>query len=201
MRLNADRRVYTRISNSIRLLPPRRSGLCHIFAHPGYRRGREATGLLYVTGSGKTFTMAKIIEQVNRLPSSWLTTKLSPPSYSTSSTSSRRTQSILHLLYDYYQPEASIPAGDIYIEKEATINDELDKLRSPLRALSSSAATASSSPASVAFTASARQKPITACCSSLKKDSASSAKTFSRAGRDFYERGRRPASRHLPRAR
>ena len=48
--------------------------------------------------------------------------------------------------YDYYQPEAYIPAGDLYIEKEATINEELDKLRlSATRSRCSSGATRSSS--------------------------------------------------------
>ena len=64
-------------------------------------------------------------------PSSWRTTKLSPPSSTTSSRVSFPQNAVEYFVsyYDFYQPEAYVPAADLYIEKESTINDELDKLR------------------------------------------------------------------------
>ena len=61
----------------------------------------------------------------------WPTTKRWQRSFTTSSSSSFPSNAVEYFVsyYDYYQPEAYIPAGDVYIEKEATINDELDKLR------------------------------------------------------------------------
>src|ERR671926_14748 len=87
--------------------------------------------LLGVTGSGKTFTMAKVIEACNR-PSLVLAHNktLAAQLYHEFKTffPSNAVEYFVSY-YDYYQPEAYIPSGDIYIEKEATINDELDKLR------------------------------------------------------------------------
>src|SRR5256884_3146001 len=87
--------------------------------------------LLGVTGSGKTFTMAKIIEAFGR-PSLVLAHNktLAAQLYHEFKTffPSNAVEYFVSY-YDYYQPEAYIPSGDVYIEKEATINDELDKLR------------------------------------------------------------------------
>ncbi len=87
--------------------------------------------LLGVTGSGKTFTIAKIIEAFGR-PSLVLAHNktLAAQLYHEFKTFfPKNAVEYFVSYYDYYQPEAYIPSGDIYIEKEATINDELDKLR------------------------------------------------------------------------
>src|ERR1700741_945515 len=87
--------------------------------------------LLGVTGSGKTFTMAKVIESVNR------STIVMPHNKTLAAQLYHEFQSFFPnnaveyfvSYYDYYQPEAYIAATNTYIEKEATVNDELDKLR------------------------------------------------------------------------
>ncbi len=87
--------------------------------------------LLGVTGSGKTFTMAKIIEQLNRpaLIMAHNKTLAAQLYHEFKSFFPHNAVEYFVSYYDYYQPEAYIPAGDVYIEKEATVNDELDKLR------------------------------------------------------------------------
>lgn len=93
--------------------------------------GEKHQVLLGVTGSGKTFTMAKLMEAFGR-PSLVLAHNktLAAQLYHEFRTFFPQ-NSVEYFVsyYDYYQPEAYMPAGDIYIEKEATINDELDKLR------------------------------------------------------------------------
>ena len=87
--------------------------------------------LLGVTGSGKTFTMAKVIEAVNR-PSLILAHNktLAAQLYQEFKTFfPNNAVEYFVSYYDYYQPEAYIPNSDTYIEKESTVNDELDKLR------------------------------------------------------------------------
>ena len=87
--------------------------------------------LLGVTGSGKTFTMAKVIEHFGRPALVLAHNKtLAAQLYQEFKTffPSNAVEYFVSY-YDYYQPEAYIPSGDVYIEKEATINDELDKLR------------------------------------------------------------------------
>jgi len=93
--------------------------------------GEKQQVLLGVTGSGKTFTMAKLIEQGRIVPRwCWRTTRLWLRSCITSSRDSfRRTPSNISSATTILQPEAYVPSADIYIDKEATINDELDKLR------------------------------------------------------------------------
>ena len=97
----------------------------------GILAGREAQTLMGVTGSGKTFTMAKIIEAVQK------------PTLVISHNKTLAAQ--LHgefkeffpdnaveyfvSYYDYYQPEAYVPSTDMYIEKDADINEEIDKMR------------------------------------------------------------------------
>ena len=87
--------------------------------------------LLGVTGSGKTFTMAKIIERVNRpaLVLAHNKTLAAQLYHEFKSFFPHNAVEYFVSYYDYYQPEAYVPAADLYIEKEATINDELDKLR------------------------------------------------------------------------
>ena len=97
----------------------------------GLRRGDPAQVLLGVTGSGKTFTMAQVIAQVNRPTLVMAHNK---------TLAAQLYQEFRHFFpenaveyfvsyYDYYQPEAYVPSTDSYIEKEATINDEIDRMR------------------------------------------------------------------------
>jgi excinuclease ABC subunit B len=87
--------------------------------------------LLGVTGSGKTYSMAKVIEQVNRPALVLAHNKVLAAQLYHEFKQFFPNNAVEYFVsyYDYYQPEAYIPAGDLYIEKEATINDELDKLR------------------------------------------------------------------------
>jgi excinuclease ABC subunit B len=97
----------------------------------GISDGEKHQVLLGVTGSGKTFTMAKIIEAFGR-PSLVLAHNKTLAAQLYHEFKGFFPQNAVEYFvsyYDYYQPEAYIPSGDIYIEKEATINDELDKLR------------------------------------------------------------------------
>jgi excinuclease ABC subunit B len=97
----------------------------------GLAAGEKHQVLLGVTGSGKTFTMAKVIEQCNR-PALILAhnkTLAAQLYHEFKQFFPGNAVEYFVSYYDYYQPEAYIPAGDLYIEKEATINEELDKLR------------------------------------------------------------------------
>ena len=97
----------------------------------GIEEGRRMQTLLGVTGSGKTFTMANVIQQVNRP-----TLILEPNKTLASQVCSEMREffpdaAVEYFVsyYDYYQPEAYIPGKDMYIEKDALINDEIDRLR------------------------------------------------------------------------
>jgi excinuclease ABC subunit B len=97
----------------------------------GLTDGDRHQVLLGVTGSGKTFTMAKVIEQLDR-PSIVLAHNKTLAAQLYHEFKSFFPQNAVEYFvsyYDYYQPEAYVPASDTFIEKEATINDELDKLR------------------------------------------------------------------------
>ena len=97
----------------------------------GLYDGEKHQVLLGVTGSGKTYTMAKVIEQMNR-PALILAhnkTLAAQLYHEFKQFFPHNAVEYFVSYYDYYQPEAYIPAGDIYIEKESTVNDELDKLR------------------------------------------------------------------------
>jgi len=97
----------------------------------GIEDGEKHQVLLGVTGSGKTFTMAKIIEAMDR-PALILAhnkTLAAQLYHEFKSFFPHNAVEYFVSYYDYYQPEAYIPSSDVYIEKEATINDELDKLR------------------------------------------------------------------------
>jgi len=97
----------------------------------GLAAGEQHQVLLGVTGSGKTFTMAKVIEQSQR-PALILAhnkTLAAQLYHEFKQFFPGNAVEYFVSYYDYYQPEAYIPAGDLYIEKEATINEELDKLR------------------------------------------------------------------------
>lgn len=97
----------------------------------GIKRGDREQTLLGVTGSGKTFTMANVIAQVNR-PTLVLAHNKTLAAQLCSEFKEFFPHNAVEYFvsyYDYYQPEAYIPVTDTYIEKESTINDEIDKLR------------------------------------------------------------------------
>jgi excinuclease ABC subunit B len=97
----------------------------------GVREGEQHQVLLGVTGSGKTFTVAKVIEAIGRpaLVLAHNKTLAAQLYHEFKSFFPDNAVEYFVSYYDYYQPEAYIPSSDVYIEKEATINDELDKLR------------------------------------------------------------------------
>ena len=97
----------------------------------GIESGKRMQTLLGVTGSGKTFTMANVIQRVNRP-----TLILEPNKTLAAQICSEMREffpdaavEFFVSYYDYYQPEAYIPGKDMYIEKDALINDEIDRLR------------------------------------------------------------------------
>ncbi len=97
----------------------------------GVEDGEQHQVLLGVTGSGKTFTMAKVIEQTGRPALVMAHNKILAAQLYQEFKTFFPGNAVEYFVsyYDYYQPEAYVPASDTYIEKEATINDELDKLR------------------------------------------------------------------------
>jgi excinuclease ABC subunit B len=97
----------------------------------GANDSRQHQVLLGVTGSGKTFTMAKVIEATNRPAIVLAHNKtLAAQLYHEFKTFfPNNAVEYFVSYYDYYQPEAYIPNSDVYIEKESTVNDELDRLR------------------------------------------------------------------------
>src|SRR5713226_6752546 len=97
----------------------------------GVREGEGHQVLLGVTGSGKTFTMAKVIEATNRpaLVLAHNKTLAAQLYHEFKTFFPENAVEYFVSYYDYYQPEAYIPSSDVYIEKDATVNDELDKLR------------------------------------------------------------------------
>src|ERR1700688_4069484 len=97
----------------------------------GVEGGDKHQVLLGVTGSGKTFTMAKIVAAVNR-PALVLAHNKTLAAQLFNEFRNFFPQNAVEYFvsyYDYYQPEAYLPSSDTYIEKESTINDELDRLR------------------------------------------------------------------------
>ncbi len=97
----------------------------------GVRRGLKHQVLLGVTGSGKTFTMAKVIEELGRPALIIAPNKTLAAQLFTEFRELFPENAVEYFVsyYDYYQPEAYVPQTDTYIEKDASINDEIDKLR------------------------------------------------------------------------
>jgi excinuclease ABC subunit B len=97
----------------------------------GVENGEQHQVLLGVTGSGKTFTIAKVIEETGRPALILAHNKILAAQLYQEFKTFFPHNAVEYFVsyYDYYQPEAYIPSTDTYIEKEATINDELDKLR------------------------------------------------------------------------
>ena len=97
----------------------------------GLNAGERAQTLLGVTGSGKTFTMANVIERVNRPTLILEPNKTLAAQVCTEMREFFPDAAVEYFVsyYDYYQPEAYIPGKDMYIEKDALVNDEIDRLR------------------------------------------------------------------------
>ena len=94
-------------------------------------RGNRTQTLLGVTGSGKTFTMANVIARCNRPTLILEPNKTLAAQLCTEMRAFFPDAAVEYFVsyYDYYQPEAYIPGKDMYIEKDALINDEIDRLR------------------------------------------------------------------------
>lgn len=97
----------------------------------GLKNGVRNQILLGITGSGKTFTIAQVIEKVQRPTLVLAHNKTLAAQLYQEFRSFFPENAVEYFVsyYDYYQPEAYVPASDLYIEKEATINDEIDRLR------------------------------------------------------------------------
>ena len=97
----------------------------------GLKRGEKMQTLLGVTGSGKTFTMANVIARANRPALILEPNKILAAQLCTEMRAFFPDAAVEYFVsyYDYYQPEAYIPGKDMYIEKDALINDEIDRLR------------------------------------------------------------------------
>ena len=97
----------------------------------GFEKGLKAQTLLGVTGSGKTFTMASVIERVQR-PTLVIAHNKTLAAQLCSEFKAFFPDSAVEYFvsyYDYYQPEAYIASTDTYIEKDSSVNDEIDRLR------------------------------------------------------------------------
>ena len=97
----------------------------------GLRRGLDRQTLLGITGSGKSFTIAGVIEQIQR-PTLVIAPNKSLAAQLTNEFKEFFPHNAVEYFvsyYDYYQPEAYIPSSDTYIEKDSSINDEIDRLR------------------------------------------------------------------------
>ena len=97
----------------------------------GINNGQRAQTLLGVTGSGKTFTMANVIARVNKPTLVLAHNKTLAGQLCSEFRSFFPNNAVEYFVsyYDYYQPEAYIPGKDVYIEKDAMVNDEIDMLR------------------------------------------------------------------------
>ena len=97
----------------------------------GLKRGEQHQTLLGVTGSGKSFTAACVVEAVNRPTLVMAPNKTLAAQLYAEFRSFFPDNAVEYFVsyYDYYQPEAYLPATDTYIEKDSSINDEIDKLR------------------------------------------------------------------------
>lgn len=97
----------------------------------GFKKGKQFQTLLGVTGSGKTFTMANVIEQLNKPTLIIAHNKTLVAQLYGEFKEFFPNNAVEYFVsyYDYYQPEAYVPSTDTYIEKDSSINDEIDKLR------------------------------------------------------------------------
>jgi len=97
----------------------------------GFQEGNQCETLLGVTGSGKTFTMANVIQQLNKPTIIIAHNKTLAAQLYGEFKEFFPNNAVEYFVsyYDYYQPEAYVPSSDTYIAKDSAINDEIDKLR------------------------------------------------------------------------
>lgn len=97
----------------------------------GFKEGNQAETLLGVTGSGKTFTMANVIQQLNKPTLIIAHNKTLAAQLYGEFKEFFPNNAVEYFVsyYDYYQPEAYVPSSDTYIAKDSSVNDEIDKLR------------------------------------------------------------------------
>lgn len=97
----------------------------------GIENGMKEQTLMGVTGSGKTFTMANVIERLNRPTLVLAHNKILAAQLCSEFKEFFPENAVEYFVsyYDYYQPEAYVPSKDMYIEKDSSVNDEIDKLR------------------------------------------------------------------------
>ena len=97
----------------------------------GVKDGRKSQVLLGVTGSGKTFTMANVIKELGRPTMIMAPNKILAAQLYTEMKSFFPHNHVEYFVsfYDYYQPEAYVPTTDTYIDKDASINEQLDRMR------------------------------------------------------------------------
>ena len=97
----------------------------------GFKEGNQCQTLLGVTGSGKTFTMANVIQQLQKPTLVIAHNKTLAAQLYGEFKEMFPDNAVEYFVsyYDYYQPEAYVPSSDTYIEKDSSINDEIDKLR------------------------------------------------------------------------
>ena len=109
----------------------------------GLNRGDKHQVLLGVTGSGKTYSMAQVIARTNRPTLVMAHNKTLAAQLYQEFRSFFPENAVEYFVsyYDYYQPEAYVPASDTYIEKESTVNEEIDRMRLSATRRCSSAAT------------------------------------------------------------
>ena len=100
----------------------------------GFQTGKNHQTLLGVTGSGKTYTMANVIANLNKPTLVLAHNKILAAQLCSELKSFFPENAVEYFVsyYDYYQPEAYVPSTDSYIEKDSSINDEIDKLRQQL---------------------------------------------------------------------
>ena len=103
----------------------------------GFQKGLKFQTLLGVTGSGKTFTMANIIEKIQKPTLVIAHNKTLAAQLYNELKEFFPENAVEYFVsyYDYYQPEAYVPSTDTYIEKDSSVNDEIDKLRHSATAL------------------------------------------------------------------
>ena len=133
--------------------------------------------LLGATGTGKTFTMAGVIEAVQRPALVIAHNKTLAAQLCNEFREFFPDNAVEYFVsyYDYYQPEAYVPAQDLYIEKDSSINDEIDRLRHSATAALLARRDVSSSPRSRASTGSARRSCTASRCSCSRWASGSTA--------------------------
>ena len=97
----------------------------------GVQAGMKEQTLMGVTGSGKTFTMANVIERLNRPTLVLAHNKILAAQLCSEFKEFFPNNAVEYFVsyYDYYQPEAYVPSTDVYIEKDSSVNYEIDRLR------------------------------------------------------------------------